>query len=146
MIELHFLGQPAPQGSKISTRWGGMREASKKIEPWRASVQYACSEQYKDEPIKGPVSLDVTFFLPRAKNHWSTAKGKEGHLVPSAPVHHTITPDIDKMLRGLLDPMTVRCGGNVLIDDSQIVEVRCRKLYAEPNQCSGALVRISLMD
>ena len=145
VIELHFLGEPAPQGSKQVSRWGGLREVSKKIEPWRASVQYACRAQYKGDPIKGPVSLDVTFYLPRAKNHWSSAKGKQGQLLPSAPVHHTKTPDADKLLRGILDPMTVRCGGNVLIDDSQIVEVLCRKLYAEAGQCSGALVRVRVM-
>lgn len=145
VIELHFLGEPAPQGSKQVTRWGGMREVSKKIGPWRASVQYACEKQYKGDPIKGPVALDVTFLLPRSKSHFSKAKGKEDQLVPSAPVHHTNMPDVDKLLRGVLDPMTVRCGGNVLIDDSQIVEVRCRKQYAEGDQCSGALVRVQVM-
>ncbi len=28
-------GKPAPQGSKVSTRFGGMREASQFVMPWR---------------------------------------------------------------------------------------------------------------
>ena len=85
LIELHFLGQPAPQGSKVLTKWGGMREVSAKVQPWRASVQYACAEQYKGPVITEPVAVEITFVRPRAKNHWSTAKGKEDQLLPSAP-------------------------------------------------------------
>ena len=33
VIKLHFLGEPAPQGSKIQTRYGGMKEASKRSSP-----------------------------------------------------------------------------------------------------------------
>ena len=142
-IELRFLGEPAPQGSKTVTRWGGLREVSKKVEPWRAVVQYQSEQQYKGPVITGPVGLNITFLLPRPKGHWSTAKGKEDRLLPSAPVHHTGTPDADKLLRGLLDPLTVRCGGNVLKDDSQVVELQVRKTYAERYESTGAIVSIT---
>ena len=122
-----------------------MKEVSKKLEPWRASVQYACAKQYKGDPITGPVALDITFVMPRSKSHFSTAKGKEDRLLPSAPLHHTKTPDLDKVLRGLLDPLTVRCGGNVLKDDSQVVQLTCKKRYAEANEPSGALVSIRIL-
>ena len=144
-IELRFMGDPAPQGSKIQSRYGGMREASKKIEPWRGVVQYQAEQQYKGPVITGPVSLEITFVFQRAKNHWSTAKGKEDHLLPSAPLYHTKTPDLDKLIRGLLDPLTIRCGGCVLKDDSQAVELLCRKRYASANESTGALVRIKTM-
>ena len=134
MIHLKFLGEPAPQGSKTVTRYGGLREVSTKIHPWRASVQYACDEQYKGEPITEPVAMDVTFLLPRPKGDFSTAKGKEHEVKPSAPVHHTKTPDVDKLLRGLLDPMTVKCGGNVLMDDALVVEIQVKKRYASASQ------------
>ena len=144
-IHLKFLGEPAPQGSKVQTKWGGLKEVSTKIQPWRASVQYACEKQYHGEPIAEPVALDVTFLLPRPKGDFSTAKGKEDQLKPSAPVHHTKTPDVDKLLRGLLDPMTVRCGGNVLSDDSVVVELQARKRYAEVKESVGALVTVRLL-
>ena len=145
-IVLRFLGEPAPQGSKTVSRWGGLREVSKKIEPWRASIQYACAEQYKGEPITDPVTMNVQFILPRSKNHFSTAKGKTHLLLPSAPVHHVKTPDADKLLRGLLDPLTVRCGGNVLMDDSQIVDITCSKRYQKDGTESiGALCAIRIL-
>ena len=142
-INLRFMGDPAPQGSKIVSRWGTMREASKKVEPWRAVVQYQAEQQYKGPVLEGPVSIDVVFVFVRAKNHWSTAKGKRDQLLPSAPVHHTKAPDLDKLLRGILDPLTTRCGGCVLKDDSQVIEIRSRKRYAEANETAGALVRIT---
>ena len=145
VIHLKFLGEPAPQGSKVQTKWGGMKEVSTKIQPWRASVQYACEQQYKGKPITEPVALEVTFLLPRSKSHFSTAKGKEDQLVPSAPVHHTKTPDLDKLLRGVLDPMTVKCGGNVLSDDSIVVELNGRKRYAEAGESVGAMVSIRIV-
>ena len=144
VIHLKFLGEPAPQGSKQITRWGGLKEVSAKIQPWRASVQYACSEQYKGEPIDHSVALDVTFVLLRPKTHYGTGRNAT-KLKDSAPRHHTKTPDLDKLLRGVLDPMTVKCGGNVLSDDSVVVELNGRKRYAEAGESVGALVSIRIM-
>ena len=144
-IHLKFLGEPAPQGSKVVSKWGSLREVSAKIQPWRASVQYACEKQYHGQPISDPVELDVTFLLPRPKGDFSTAKGREHEVKPSSPVHHTKTPDLDKLLRGLLDPMTVKCGGNVLMDDSCVIALNGRKRYAEANESVGALVSIRIV-
>ena len=145
LIELHFLGQPAPQGSKVLTKWGGMREVSAKVQPWRASVQYACAEQYKGPVITEPVAVEITFVRPRAKNHWSTAKGKEDQLLPSAPQHCTVGGDLDKLTRGLLDPLTTRCGGNVLEDDSLVVSLRVGKRYGTKNESAGASCKIRII-
>ena len=144
-IELRFMGDPAPQGSKVISRFGSMREASKKVEPWRGVVQYQAEQQYKGPVISGPVSMEITFVFQRAKKDWSSAKGKEDQLLPSAPLYHTKTPDLDKLIRGLLDPLTIRCGGCVLRDDSQAVELRCSKRYASADESTGALVTIRTM-
>ena len=37
--------------------------------------------------------------------------------------------------------MTVKCGGNVLSDDSVVVELNGRKRYAEAGESVGALVQ-----
>ena len=142
MIELRFRGEAAPQGSKVLSRWGGMREASKKVEPWRGVVQYQSEQQYKGPVITDAVSVEITFLIARGKGHWSKRKGKEDQLLPSAPTHHTSAPDVDKLTRGLLDPLTVRCGGCVLKDDSQVVEIVARKRYTKFGESAGAMVRI----
>ncbi len=145
VIHLRFCGEPAPQGSKQVSRWGGLREVSTKIQPWRASIQYACAEQYKGEPISEPVALEVTFVLPRGKNHYGTGRNAE-KLKGSAPKHHTKTPDLDKLLRGLLDPLTVKCGGNVLMDDSCVVQLNSVKRYQkDASESVGALCTIRIL-
>ena len=48
-------------------------------------------------------------------------------------------------MRGLLDPLTVPCGGNVLSDDSLIVRLSLEKRYAEIDEPSGALVRLRIV-
>ena len=143
-IELRFLGDPAPQGSKVATRWGGMREASSKIMPWRHTVQYQAEKQYKGKPLTGAVSGSFEFILPRGKSHWSKAKGREHELLPTAPTRHITAPDLDKLIRGLWDALQVKCGGNVLRDDCQIDEIeRMRKRYqTHPDEATGAIVKL----
>ena len=141
-INLRILGEVASQGSKTLTRWGSMRESSKKLHPWRHSIQYACDQQYKGPLLTGPVEIEVKFLFARAKNHWSTAKGKQDQLLPSAPLHHSITPDVDKCCRALLDGLSAKCGGNILKDDSQVVRLCAEKRYASADEATGALVTI----
>ena len=102
-VEFLFSGDPAPQGSKVATRWGGMKEVSNKIKPWRDAIQYHLHQDYKGR-ITGPICLSAVFKLKRPKNHWSSAKDKVGQLLPSAPSAHVTTPDNDKLTRGVIDP------------------------------------------
>ena len=120
-----------------------MREANPKLKPWREIIQYTTHQEYKGPVITGPVIVEVTFIHVRAKSHWSTAKGKEHMLKPSAPLHCMVGGDVDKQARALLDGLTVRCGGNVLADDRQVVELLLKKRYGLSSECAGALCRIT---
>ena len=143
-IELRFVGLPAAQGSKTMTRWG-MKEASDRVMPWRASIQYACRDQYKGPIIEDPVHVFVTFVMPRAKSHWSTKKGCQDQLKPSAPTHCTIGGDIDKQSRALLDGLSATCGGCILKDDRLVVHLAAQKRYADAGEVVGALVRVQIV-
>jgi len=144
MIEIRVQGMPGAQGSKVSTRWGGMKESSDKVAPWRAAVAYWSEKQYQGEPLNEPVAMEIEFILPRAKHHWSTAKDKEGQLVPSAPKHCTNAQmgDIDKLARSTLDGCALRTGGTLIADDRLVVQLSLCKRYAEFNEPAGALVRL----
>lgn len=142
-IEIRLRGIPAPQGSKQITRWG-MREASEKVGPWRQTASAQAAMQYTGPVLTDPVRVQIEFIMPRAKHHWSTAKGKEDQLKPSAPPddHCTVGGDIDKLTRACLDSLAVRSGGSVLKDDSLVVKLLVDKRYAGFDEPSGALVRI----
>ena len=142
VIELRFCGTPASQGSKTLTRWGGMKEASQKVAPWRASIQYACRDQYKGPILNHPVAIYVTFVISRRKDHWRTKRGHEHELKPSAPVHCTVGGDIDKQARALLDGLSATCGGCIIQDDRLVTRLVLDKRYANAGEPSGALVRV----
>ena len=142
MIEIRVLGVAAPQGSKISTRWG-MRESSSRVKPWRHSVSYACADQYKGPVIDQPVTMEIEFVLPRAKGHYGTGRNA-GKLKASAPAHCTsaLWGDLDKLARSTLDGCAVRTGGTLIADDRLVVQLSLCKRYAELNEPAGALVRL----
>ena len=144
-VVLRVYGVPAPQGSKTVSRWGGLRESSLKVGPWRSEVAYTAREVYKGAPITQPVALEITFYFMRPKGHYGTGRNAE-KLKPSAPRHCTSAAngDLDKLCRSTFDGLAVRSGGSVIKDDSQVVELFCIKRYASETEPPGALVRIRM--
>lgn len=144
-IELRVYGIPAPQGSKTVSRWGGLRESSKRVGPWRSEVGFTSREFYKGAPISEPVELEITFYFPRPKSHYGTGRNAE-KLKASAPMYCTSCShgDLDKLCRSTFDGLAVRSGGSVITDDSLVVRLRCEKRYASADNPPGALVRLRM--
>lgn len=127
-VSFTVLGVPAPQGSKVRTKWG-MREDNPNTKPWRQAVAAEAHSHARLElPFPtGPVEVDVLLFFPRPKSHYGTGKNAD-LLKDSAPLWHTTKPDGDKLARALGDAMT----GIVFRDDSQVAKWTIRKWYGEP--------------
>ena len=108
-VELRIRGGlPAPQGIKEACRPGdpARQESSKKVKPWRTDIVTQCWDQYKGEPMTGPLEVEIIFWFPRPKTHYRTALGKRTNTIkPNAPTHTTSTwdGDIDKVVRSTLD-------------------------------------------
>lgn len=135
MIEFTVIGTPAPQGSKTRTRWG-VREDNPATKPWRSAVAAEAAAVWNGQPlISEPVSLDVLFVFSRPKGHYRTGRFA-GMLRPSAPVWCSTKPDADKLARAIGDALS----GQILRDDSLIVEWLIRKVYGSPARCR---IRIS---
>ena len=138
-------GKPAPQGSKVSTRYGGMREASQLVMPWRNQIVSACIEQKinNGEIIDQPVEIFIDFLFLRPQGHYGTGKN-EKNLKPSAPqfpITRT-TGDIDKLCRSTLDGLSVSSGGILLKDDSLVVELKAKKTFTTRGGFQGAFIHI----
>ena len=85
------------------------------------------AKQYAPKsPIVGVVKLRVWFCMPRPKSHYRTGKFA-GILKDSAPIRHTKKPDIDNLLKLVMDSL------NKVFwkDDSQVCNVIAQKLYDE---------------
>lgn len=137
MISFDVLGTPAPKGSSrpmlnrktgIAFSFaGGSKQAEQKLRSWDANVRdqarLAVGESAAPVFVGVPLAVEITFRMQRPAGHW----GKRG-LKPSAPLAPASKPDLDKLARSTLDSLT----GLVFDDDSRIVELVVRKVFAEP--------------
>ena len=123
-IEFRIPGPAAPQGSKraIKLRNGrvALIESSNRVKPYRAIAAMYAAEAWPGTPATGPVALEVAFRFVRPASHTRS----DGSLKPGAPLAPG-RPDIDKLLRALLDALT----GVVYADDSQVACVWVTKEY-----------------
>ena len=138
MIEIVVRGIPAPQGSKRHVGGGRMIESSRAVGPWREAVR-AETQRKVPAPLGGPVAVRVWFWLPRPKTHFRT--GANAHLLrDGAPVRPSGTPDLDKLVRAVLDGLTM---GGAWKDDGQAAELQARKLYVITGMTPGCRIEIT---
>lgn len=133
-ISFFVPGIPAPGGSKTSvySQKHGRTftfDSCKRNKPWRSSVEAAAaqamSEQGGNRIMAGPITVAVTFYMPRPKGHYGSGKNA-GKIKPSAPSRHIVKPDTTKLWRAAEDAMK----GIVWVDDAQIVNQNVGKMYA----------------
>lgn len=124
----HFIvyGEPVSQGSvrAFKDRAGNARVAQGgsdtnkvKLADWRQAVASEGRKALGENPgptEDGPVTVAVVFMLPKPKSQ------------PRWKLWPTTKPDIDKLLRAVLDALT----GVLYKDDSQVVSVTASKGYA----------------
>lgn len=144
MIAFVVYGHPAPAGSKrgfVNRRTGRVivTDDSVRSRPWKAQVADAAAEAMNGTGLlRGPLALEVTFYLPRPKGHYRTGRNV-GLLRGGAPLYPAVKPDATKLLRAIEDA----CTGVVWNDDAQVVNQWVRKLYGEPARCE---VRVQQLD
>ena len=100
---------------------------------------YDPSKKDKDEFIKmiddmplekmtKPIKCSLNFYCKRPKSHYKT--GKNAHILKeTSPKYNTNNKDLDNMVKFILDALNDK----LYIDDCQIVEITCKKLYSEEN-------------
>jgi crossover junction endodeoxyribonuclease RusA len=126
MIRFTVYGKPQPQGSTrafIPKGWSRpiITTTNTKLKPWRQQVSLIALEAAKGEiiPRGTPVSIWLMFYfdppasLPKKASRMKTTK-----------------PDIDKLIRSVLDALT----GTIFEDDSQVTVCRMQKCYAQPER------------
>jgi crossover junction endodeoxyribonuclease RusA len=131
-------GLPAPQGSKRHVGNGVMVESSKRVKPWREDIRQAALDNL-EHPFAGPVELHAHFGLPRPKSHYRTGRNAD-LLRDSAPRFPAGKPDLDKLLRAVMDALT---SAGAWADDAQVVCIQTTKDYVEDPERPGATFIIS---
>lgn len=129
-------GQPVSQGSKRVGRQGQIYESSsKKLKVWRETIGvYARSvmQQLRQGPYEGPVELYLEFRFARPDSHMNLSRA----LRSTAPEKHIFKPDLDKLVRAVLDSLT----GIVYEDDRQVVHLFADKAWVTEKELEGVQV------
>lgn len=147
-------GMPAPQGSKrgfpVKRKNGTVgvaitESAGERVKTWRQDVRETALQVMEDVgwetvPRHQGVRVDITFWFPRPKSHYGTG-ANVSRMKPSAPRHHLVKPDKDKLERAVLDALT---SAGVYVDDSQVVVGTTEKLWG--GDLSGATITITNLD
>ena len=119
-----------PNGAMLPA---GTTASRKRFADWRGDIRMAAMQAMGEEyPSRHCVRLLVEFQLPYPRS--SIRKWQFGWWP------HTKQPDIDKLLRALMDALT----GIVWVDDSQVAFLTINKSYAW-NGKSGAHIVIDFM-
>jgi len=123
VIQFTVIGIPQPQGSArafVPKGWNRavITGANSKNKPWRQEVSGMADNAMQNLSIVGkpkPVLVKCDFFFDRPKSQKKV-------------LHKTTKPDLDKLLRSVLDAMT----GIVFEDDSQVVACEITKGFGQP--------------
>lgn len=116
------LGEPKPKGSYRAVQGKHQKHAfvvndNPGTKPWQVAVAWAARVNYHPQPpCRGPVRIEVCFYLPRPKSLHKKVK------VPTKK-----RADLDKLERALLDGIK---SGGVYVDDAQVVAIVSRKVFA----------------
>jgi Holliday junction resolvase RusA-like endonuclease len=94
---------------------------------WKAEVRRAAlSKCTTPEPLRGPLSVRLTFHMPRPKSR----KGD---------VWHTSRPDADNLAKAVLDALG---DARIWCDDAQVACLSAKKFYAAGTNDAGCAVII----
>lgn len=132
---VHFFvpGTPAQMGSKkgfvINGRVNIVDDNSNKRKNWAASVSqaaYNAMQRNRLDVFHEPVIIGLEFSYIRPDSHCGTGKNA-GKLKASAPRHKSTEPDLDKLIRCVLDALTKI----VYVDDRRVVRIDACKVWGE---------------
>lgn len=124
-MKFTIYGKPEPQGSTRSFLRGGKiatTSANKNLKPWRQQVSETLFVESGCQPYSGTgkeaVTMRIKFFL------------KKPPSVPKKREHPTVKPDLDKLVRAILDAGTGVC----YRDDAQVCQIVTEKHYGDPER------------
>lgn len=120
-IEIVLKGTPKSQQRHRHTKKGFVYDPSKSD---KQDILAQIRSETPKTPFKKGISLYIRFCMPYVKKHYRTGK-YSNELKPNAPIMHLYKPDIDNLLKLIMD-----AGNKVLWnDDSQISRVQMEKVY-----------------
>lgn len=122
MISLDIFGDPVPKKRARTFNNHGKIVTWDSQDKLKEGYKWQIRSQYREEPLMGPVIVDVIFMMPIPK---STSKIKQRAMI-NGTFHHVSRPDVDNLQKFILDVLNEI----VLKDDGQVVEIHAKKIYS----------------
>lgn len=129
VVRFRVEGAPRPKGSWRHVGAGRVISAAKGLDAWERAVRQAAEHAMVVPRVSGDaLQVTLTFRMPRpaCRKH---------------DVWHTTRPDVDKLIRAVLDAMS----GIVYDDDALICSVIALSRYEDETMPPGVAVTVSLM-
>lgn len=133
-VGLRFVvvGDPVPQGSlRRAGRYALRYDNEARLKAWRETIAVEAAKALLAQggPIgvpypTGSVSIALTFVVARPAKH----RTSKGDLRPDAPLRPVTRPDLDKLIRSVLDALK----GVAYGDDGQVTTIQAQKVYGDP--------------
>jgi len=137
-LRLTVAGEPQPKGSlkaipaknKDGTLRIAMKNDNPKTREWQDLMTFHATSQMRGEkPWEGVVMVNAYFLLTRPRTHFMS----KGKLRNDLIVEHVDKPDLDKLVRCVLDALTGVC----YVDDCQVASVCATKAYSDFSNFPG---------
>jgi Holliday junction resolvase RusA-like endonuclease len=139
--EFDVPGRPVPQGSLSSMRHpsGAIVTPQKRdVLVYRNDIRAAWGDP---SPTKEPVMLEVEFHFRRPALHYLPAgrRRAEPALRVDAPEYMSHAPDLDKLVRSVMDALT----DYAYVDDRQVVDLQAIKYWSEADSTHISLQEVN---
>ncbi len=116
-MRIQIDGNPIPTARPRVTRYGTYNPRGRektRLKTYFLSLNLLC--------LQGPLKVVLEFNMPFPK----TSNKKTRHLLSEGKIHHIKTPDIDNLIKFILD-----CANGILFDDDkQVIELWASKRYS----------------
>ena len=139
-LEVWIPGKPRPMAQKrafMMTNKAGKKVArisdSNTAEGWKGMIAGKMMEHIPESPIDVPMSLELSFYLPRPK---ALMRKKD----PDEAYYCIKRPDIDNLRKAVMDALSEM---RMWVDDSYVVEGETRKFYTAKNGQPGLELKLS---
>lgn len=136
-VECRVYGRPVSKGSWKNVGQGRAIASNRdNLRIWEYEVTQAVRRAIGDRQIgDDPVSVTLRFHFARPKGHFR----RDGTFKPSAPAYFTRTPDLDKVVRAVLDAIT---NAGLWDDDAQVIHLEATKVYTSNMRNQGVEIAI----
>lgn len=131
MITLELFGDPIPQARPRFARKGSFVSCYDNQAKVKEGYKWQLRSQFREEPWEFPIALDIVFFMPIPKS----SSGIKKRQMANGVIAHMKKPDLDNLQKFVLDCLN----GLAFRDDSQISEIRAKKIYSNK---PGTLIRM----